>query len=316
MSNRESLLQKVAEHEWFHAIDFGDCQSSGRRFRSTLPDNLTLFGIMDMLGHIDLTGLACLDIGAADGLIAFNMATRGARRVVATDVSRNGRPAFYTSRDLLNLDVEMFPDTTFENIVDKLGEHTFDVVVCSGIMYHMLNPFDCILKARRLLKRNGLLLFQTRHDPKEQGATLDFNPESRKLDQLNVYFVPSRSAVTGMLVLGGFQLLAIRTGTRNNFISTLACNVDLAEITDAPPLIQAQLEHGINYAEYKQDLPEPDSEAFYRGPQNDAVIDDLTFEPDFPPHPTGSKPVLGSKARSSSGVLKTNGSGDPSPAEK
>jgi 2-polyprenyl-3-methyl-5-hydroxy-6-metoxy-1,4-benzoquinol methylase len=87
------------------------------------------------------------------------MAMRGARRVVATDVTPEGRPAFHTAHELSGLDVELVPGTSFESIIDKLGEHAFDVVVCAGVMYHMLNPFDCIVKARKLLKRDGLFLF-------------------------------------------------------------------------------------------------------------------------------------------------------------
>jgi SAM-dependent methyltransferase len=295
MADRDTLLDRAASIDWFHAIDFGDCQSPGR-FPPGTPQNRTLFGIMDLLSHIDLTGLDCLDIGTADGLIAFNMALQGAARVVATDLPPNGRPSFNTARDLLSLDVELAPATTFENIIDKLGEHRFDVVVCAGVMYHMLKPFDSILKARRLLKRNGLLLFQTRYHPEDTGATLDLNPASRRLDQLNVFWVPSRSAVTGMLALGGFQVLAARTGTRHKFITTLACNVDLEQITEAPGLIvkQHKGKGSMREPEFRRSLPKESSSALYRGPQNDAVIDDLNYEPDFPPHPATPKPAVGS----------------------
>jgi 2-polyprenyl-3-methyl-5-hydroxy-6-metoxy-1,4-benzoquinol methylase len=126
MADREELIRQAEEINWFHAIDFGDYQSLGR-FTPGTPQNRTLFGVMDMLDQIDLTGLNCLDIGTADGLIAFNMASRGAARVVATDVPPKGFPSFNTARELLNLDVEMVGGTTFDNIIDKLGEHVFDV---------------------------------------------------------------------------------------------------------------------------------------------------------------------------------------------
>ena len=97
MTDREALLRQAEAINWFHAIDFGDCQSPGR-FKPGTPQNRTLFGVMDMLDRIDLTGLNCLDIGTADGLIAFNMANRGAARVVATDVPQKGFAAFNTAR--------------------------------------------------------------------------------------------------------------------------------------------------------------------------------------------------------------------------
>lgn len=290
MESREALLAEAAEVDWVHALDFGDYQSPGR-YNPETAQNRTLFGIMDLLGNIDLAGQSCLDIGTADGLVAFNMATQGAAEVVATDVEQ--RRSFMIARDLLELDVELFTDTTFENIIDKVGEHTFDVVVCAGVMHHMLNPFDSILKARRLLKRNGLLLLQTRYDPARSDASLDFKPVSAKADALDIFWVPSKAAVTGMLALGGFQLLAIRRGNKLPFLTTLACNVTLDEVNDRRGGIMEQLQSGIDSAEFCAELPEESSTVFYSGRQDERAIDDLTYQPDFPPHPTEPKPVVG-----------------------
>jgi 2-polyprenyl-3-methyl-5-hydroxy-6-metoxy-1,4-benzoquinol methylase len=296
MTDRDALLSRAADLDWYHGIDFGDCQTPNRAPHA--PQNATLFGVMDMLQHVDLTGLSCLDIGTADGLVAFNMAMRGAGRVVATDFSPVGRPTFHTARELLNLDVEMLGGTTFDNIFDKVDEHSFDVVVCSGVLYHMLNPFDCVLKARRLLKRNGLLILQTRHHSKDTEPTLDFNLVSGRINMLGFFFTPSRTAVTGMLALGGFQLHAVRTGTKHEFIATISTNVDVQEITDAPELILRQHEKGIPYPEFRRELPGEPSAAVYRGPQDDVVIDDVNYKPDFPPHPTNPKSIIGSSYES------------------
>ena len=297
MTDRETLLRRAEDIDWFHAIDFGDCQSPGR-FTPGTPQNRTLFGVMDLLTQVNLPGLHCLDVGTADGLIAFNMAIRGGARVVASDIPREGRPSYNTARELLGLDVELAGGTTFENIVDTLGEHVFDVVVCAGVMYHMLNPFDCILKSRRLLKRDGLLLFQTRYHPEDTQPTLDFNPVSGRLDQLGIFWVPSKSAVMGMLALGGFQVLAVRTGTKHKFITAIASNVDTTEINSAPGLIVRQHQRGTSFPEFRRELPEQSSPALYQGPHNELVIDDLNYQPDFPPHPTTPKPVVGSSFHS------------------
>jgi 2-polyprenyl-3-methyl-5-hydroxy-6-metoxy-1,4-benzoquinol methylase len=292
MTDRATLLRQAARIDWFHAIDFGDCQSPGR-FAPNTPQNRTLYGIMDMLSDIDLTGLDCLDIGTADGLVAFNMASRGAARVVATDVPPEGRPGFKTARELLDIDVDLRPGITFENVADELGENSFDVVVCAGVFYHMLNPFDSLLKSRRLLKRNGLLLFQTRHHPDETGATMDFNPVSERLDALNVFWVPSRSAIDGMLALAGFQVLAVRTGTHHEFLSAIAVNVDPEELQDPPGTIGRQHDAGIRFAEFQRQLPDEASPVVYSGRPGDMIIDDATYVPNFPPHPSEPKPVVG-----------------------
>ena len=117
---------------------------------------------------------------------------------------------------------------------------------------------------------------------------------SRRLDRNTVYWVPSKTAVTGMLALGGFEILAERTGTMHEFIAAIARNVKLDEVTDAPGLIPEQLASGMRYPEFHTNLPEESSSAEYRGPQNDVVINDKKYEPDFPPHPTKPKPAVGS----------------------
>jgi tRNA (mo5U34)-methyltransferase len=151
--NRQELIQRAAMLKWFHVIDFGDYQSSGRFPRGT-KQNVTPFPVMALLEHIDLRGLTCYDIGTANGLSAFGMKLKGAARVVATDVGEVGEP-FALARELLALDVEYVANTSFDNILAELPEHSADLMVCAGVMYHMLNPFDCILKARGLLRRRA-----------------------------------------------------------------------------------------------------------------------------------------------------------------
>ena len=295
MTDRQTLLAEAGDLDWFHAMDLGEAQTPGR-FAPGTPQNRTLYGVMSMLNGIDLEGLACLDVGTADGLIAFNMARRGAGRVVATDLPSEGRPSFRLARTLLGLeeDVELVGSTSFDNIVDRLGEQTFDVVVCAGVMYHMIHPFDAIIKARRLLRRNGLLVFQTRYHPEEDRPILDFNLGSGRLDQTNVFWVPSKSAVTGMLSLAGFQLLSIRTGTRHSFIATISKNVDLEEITQGPDLVLRQHEKGMAFTGISPTIKGEPSTASYEGARIESVIDDHEFVPDFPPHPVEDKPVVGS----------------------
>src|SRR5262245_48163634 len=79
-----SEMEKI---DWFHAIDFGGFQSRGRFAKGV--QNKTLLGVFDLMNGLDLTGRDCLDIGTVDGLTAFGMKAKGARRVVATDRVEN-----------------------------------------------------------------------------------------------------------------------------------------------------------------------------------------------------------------------------------
>jgi ribosomal protein L11 methylase PrmA len=68
----------IAEHKWFHSIDFGDGNISEGRFPTGTPPNYTLFGVFEFLKDIDLRGMQCLDIGTMDGITAFTLKRRGA----------------------------------------------------------------------------------------------------------------------------------------------------------------------------------------------------------------------------------------------
>jgi 2-polyprenyl-3-methyl-5-hydroxy-6-metoxy-1,4-benzoquinol methylase len=290
---RHELIERAGKLKWFHAIDFGDCQSSGR-FPVGSKQNITLFPVMALLGGIDFSGLTCYDVGTANGLSAFGMTLKGAARVIATDVGEMGQP-FSLARELLGLNVEYVPHTSFDNILTRLPEHSADLMVCAGVMYHMLNPFDCILKARRLLKRDGLLVLETAFHSSDKGATLDFNAVSGRLKEVYSYWTPSESTVLGMLQLAGFNVIATRSMRKPDRLGVLARNVPLDELLAVSEMTAKLHRAGIYDPCFKGELPEtPASTAKYHGPEDHVVLDWQVYEPDFAPHPRVMRNVLGS----------------------
>ncbi|MGH8564008.1 MAG: hypothetical protein ACREXW_07905 [Gammaproteobacteria bacterium] len=73
----EELARLADDFTWFHAIECDHFQTSGRFKRGT-PQNYTLYGAFDLIRQMDLRSQACLDIGTADGLLAFGMKALGA----------------------------------------------------------------------------------------------------------------------------------------------------------------------------------------------------------------------------------------------
>lgn len=305
MSNREELRAKAEEVRWWHAIDFGDFQSMGRDAPGR-PRNASLYGVMDMMQYVDFTGLDCLDIGAVDGLISFNMKTRGARRVVATDRPAKPSDGFATARDLLGLDVEFEGDLDFENIIERLGEHRFDVIVCAGVMYHMLNPYDAVLKCRRLLKKNGILFMQSFASSTETRAILSLNSTELDTKELNTFWTPSKKAIEDMLWLGGFEVMATRWVSSPGFHAVVGRNSELAELTEAPGMIHDQHMHAMRPREMRFVLPAESSRAVYSGPRDRLDINPYKSRPNFAlqPAPDSDKPVLGQSRIRQAGKVK------------
>lgn len=288
-----SLKERFAAHRWFHSIDFGDFASSGR-FPAGQAQNLTLFGFMDMVKHIDLAGMSILDIGTVDGLASFGMKARGAARVVATDSVQ--MDTFVEGREALGLDIEYHTGVQIKDFPRLFGPASFDVILCAGVIYHMFNPVSAFLECRKIIKEGGLLFMETPFYAEEERACIFVNSETEMVNEIFTYSVPTKNAVLGLLKLAGFQPLAVRTITRPDRITVLARATRLDAIEDRTPLLKRihevdTCDFDFRYSKY---LPAPvASTVQYRGPRDEKLIDFKTYEPDFPHHPPRDKGAVG-----------------------
>ena len=148
----------VRKEKWFHALDFGEISSSGR-FKPGQPQNITLYGFMDLVKHINLAGITALDIGATDGLASFGMKKLGAASVHATDST--DKATFRFAREYFGLDVEYHPRTQIRDLTTIFSPGMFDFILCAGVFYHMLNPVSALMECRKILKNGGLLVLET-----------------------------------------------------------------------------------------------------------------------------------------------------------
>jgi 2-polyprenyl-3-methyl-5-hydroxy-6-metoxy-1,4-benzoquinol methylase len=296
MTFTTDLEQRVATSRWFHAIDFGDFASSGR-FKPGDPQNVTLYGTMDLITDIDLADTEVLDIGAADGLVSFGAVRLGANRVVATDsVVREG---FLLARHALGLDVEYAARLQVKDLVQTFGRGTFDLVVCCGVIYHMLNPASAFFECRKLLKEQGLVIFESVYDKRFDHAAIFINSEEELDPEPNTYSIPTRSAILGLMRLACFDILAVRTLIGPQRITVLGQAVAPEMVRDRTD--QTRRIHEIDLCDFefqiKRHLPSPhQSQISYRGDAAERSIDHRTYEPDFPFHPPRHRRSVGSTA--------------------
>lgn len=280
--SRDDLVKQVHELKWFHAIDFGDVVSPARHTDGKAP-NLTLFPVHDLMEGIDVRGMDCLDIGLGSGLTTFGLAKKGAK-VTATDMGYISKTVALGQK-LLDLDFTYVGYTSFDNILEKFEPHTFDLIICSGVMYHMLNPFDCILKARKLLKRDGLFVMETAYYSDVQTPTIDFTPLTDRSTEITTYCMPSKSALIGMMQLAGFDVLGIRNILVPDRIAILARNVDFSEVSNRPHSISRRHEFGIQDPALKPALPDQRSPIKWMGARSDRTLDWKTYRSSWPYQP-------------------------------
>jgi SAM-dependent methyltransferase len=211
---------EVPKGPWFHAIDFRphlDFVSRGR-FAASVPPNHTLFGLYELLKHVDVAGADCLDIGTMDGIASFIVRARGASSVLATDVA--ARETFAFANRTLGLDVDYRTDIDLSNIVDRLADRRFDVVLMCGVLYHVFDPLQAVGTLRRLTRLNGLALVETHYLADEPRPIMLFNPgDDEPITTENFFWRASASCLEAMFRLCCFQVLAkVDTGRRITYL--------------------------------------------------------------------------------------------------
>jgi 2-polyprenyl-3-methyl-5-hydroxy-6-metoxy-1,4-benzoquinol methylase len=272
--NPEDLARLADEFTWFHAIDCGDFQTSGR-FEPGTPQNRTLYGVFDLIRQMDLRGQNCLDIGTADGLLAFGMKTLGAETVIASDTYR--LKSFDLACAAIGAAIDYRPRLQIKDLLATFQPASFDLIACTGIIYHMLNPLSALLVGRQLVKEGGYFLVETAYAPgavwltkpwarsstvaakiaralaklalKNDSAAMVFNPVAQIDPEMYTYWLPTRAALEGMMRLASFEVVATRTINRLPRITVLGRAVKPAEVSQRSALLQKM--HDIDFCDHE-----------------------------------------------------------------
>ena len=81
---------------------------------------------------------------------------------IAPQVHEGARPFFSDEMEIETLDIDPCAGTTYcadlckKN--DNIPSNRFDIVVCTEVLEHVVNPFAAVVEIHRLLKPGGLLL--------------------------------------------------------------------------------------------------------------------------------------------------------------
>jgi SAM-dependent methyltransferase len=199
MLSPETIKSKALDGTWYHCIELlPGFVTPGHGF-----SNVAL--TRELLRRTEVRDQRCLDIGAMDGLISVLLCRRSAAKVVAYD-----RPAWtYRDRYLdridlireaLGIDFELFSGAPLRSLGEAMARRStppFDIVVMSGVLYHVYDPLAILGVARGLLRDGGIMIVET-------GATLDgdltmsFNARGRFWTG-TTYWLPSVACLDEML---------------------------------------------------------------------------------------------------------------------
>ena len=269
---------------WYHALEFGEYQTIGR-IAPPNPPNMTLFGVMDILSNIDVSGFKCLDVGPAHGLVSFGLALRGGI-VTAINIGGAKPPQIRLAEEIYGVELEYLSPVSLEQAPRVFQPATFDLIVCAGVMYHLLNPADVFFRLRPLLKRNGLLVVETVYEPNRNDPVLVLNSETGKFNQPTTYFIPTAEAIRGLARLSCFNILATRANSPVRF-SLIGRAVLPDEVEVSTELLKKML--AMKFEDPLFDTGAlgnaPSSRIRYGGAHGHMHLDVKSYAPSFPSHP-------------------------------
>lgn len=146
----------------------------------------------------DMTGKTFLDVGCWEGVNCAEAVQRGADRVVGVDLCTS---------DELRRNVEEF---SFDFVqLDVLSEKwleldTFDVVLCSGVLYHVENVISLLFRLRTVT-RELLVLETATRDVAPDESVLVFKPSDERTGNPSNWWIPNRQCLIDMIRTCGFD---------------------------------------------------------------------------------------------------------------
>lgn len=201
----EALKREVARIRWFHRMDLGH--------GIVTPGENSTQQTLSRLGFPDsFAGLTVLDVGAWDGFYSFEAERRGAVRVLATDhfcwsgAGWGTKQGFELARRVLNSRVEDRDIDVLDLSPESVG--VFDVVLFTGVLYHMRHP---LLALERVASVTGRwLILETALDMLwSRRPALAFYPKDDLNRDWTNWFAPNLAALEAMLRTVGFQTIKL-----------------------------------------------------------------------------------------------------------
>ena len=157
--NEDNLQSRIDEVRWYHEFDFSD----NLKARSHEPDveshrRIWSF-IAQHLERIDFRDKTVLDIGAWDGYWSFHAERRGASQVLAADdLSQNWSTGqgIHLAKELFASSISIDQDTSIYQLTSL--NRRFDIIMCFGVHYHLLDPFHAFSQIRHCCHSDTIVL--------------------------------------------------------------------------------------------------------------------------------------------------------------
>ncbi len=178
---------------WYYTIEL----MPGLITKGIYPKDLPMIPRL-MLRKCSLQGASCLDLGSMEGLIPVLMSKGGASSVLATDAVDHCVQKMDGVKHYYNANFEYESVGLMYDLYKKLPNRSFDLINCSGLLYHVFSPLAVLSGVRPLLKRNGFFIVST-NVILEKGFFMEFDNAGRIQEEANTFWYISVELLDYML---------------------------------------------------------------------------------------------------------------------
>ena len=200
---RVERLDSESQYGWGQTIDFGPFEKKG----------FLGYGYLEIVGLLDkwswwprsLAGMLVADLGCFTGGHSVLMAQRGAERVYAVDeLSGHLRQCECLASSFGLSQIETIESSVFR-ADEYIPEKSLDMIVLSGVLYHMSDMLVGLLMMHKLLKPGGLLIIETNGVDDDRRSYANFGRYYG-----GMWWQPSGLCVRDMCEHMGFEQVDVR----------------------------------------------------------------------------------------------------------
>jgi len=241
MNQSNNLLNEILDHPyWYHRIPLDKDLYTPGQFQ-TDPHHWDQL----RLPHT-LAGKSFLDIGAFHGLHSFEAEKRGATDILATDLwfGEGSKKGFDLVREYKKSKVVGREMDVNDISVESVGY--FDVVLCSGLIYHVQDPFMAIKNAVSVAKE--IVVIESAITKKLPSCpAMEF---AKAIGPTNIRWIPNLECMKEMMLAAGCNNVEAHTYSPSTHDSIDIPQILLGEITKNTPLYRDhELLHEIDSVE-------------------------------------------------------------------
>jgi len=163
LARYRQLIEERTSWGYYQNVVIEDAAGNRLETPGTHP-GLSVLPALDQHGFPgDFTGKTVLDIGCNAGLYSFVAKLRGAKSVLGLDHGAHYVAQALLLREILGVDVD-FRTSDGHELDERAG--TFDVVLNTGVIYHLQNPMDFLTRVARVTRQMMYLETEMLIDPK------------------------------------------------------------------------------------------------------------------------------------------------------